>query len=409
LKALVFHYSLPRQIFSVLLGKITPYAYLIPGSPFGMEEIPDPVLPGEDWVLVRTGLTGICGSDAKQVFLVGTLDNPLTALITFPQVLGHEVVGTVEQVGSAVENLQVGQRVALNPWLSCLPRDVLPICDACQRGEYYLCDHFTEGKLPPGMHIGNCSPITGGFAPLLTAHQSQWFPIPDSVSFDQAVLADPFSVSLHGVLKAPPKEGDLAVVYGCGTLGLLTIAILRTYYPKTTVIALARYPQQERMARKFGAQYVFQDNPPLDIIENVAEIANAKIHRPWHGKPMLMRGVQVIYDTVGSPETLEVGIRIIQPHGKLVITGVANPKRFEWTPLYFKEVEILGSNAFGVEEFQEMQLHAIQIYLKLLEQGQLDILPLITHRFRLDQFREAMLTTHNKAKDGVVKAVFDFT
>jgi threonine dehydrogenase-like Zn-dependent dehydrogenase len=414
MKALVFRYSLPRQIFSTVLGKVSPLAYLIPGSPFGLENIPEPVLPADDWAVVRTGLTGICGSDAKQVFLVGTMDNPLTALITFPQVLGHEVVGTVQQVGPDVKKLQVGQRVVLNPWLSCLPRGILPLCDACQRGEYYLCNHFTDGNLPPGMHIGNCSPITGGFAPLLAAHESQWFPIPDGVSFEQAVLADPFSVSLHGILKAPPEDGDLVVVYGCGTLGLLTIAILRTFFPGVTVIALGRYPHQEQIARQLGAQYVLRTVPPLEIIETVANLIGAKVHRPWFGKPMLMRGAKVIYDTVGSPETIEVGIRIIQPHGKLVITGVANPARFEWTPLYFKEVEIVGSNAFGVESFQGMRQHAMQIFMNLLEQpgnkrDHFDLLPMITHRFHLEQYRQAILTAHNKAKSRSIKVVFDFT
>jgi len=283
------------------------------------------------------------------------------------------------------------------------------LCDACQRGEYYLCNHFTEGNLPPGMHIGNCSPLTGGYAPFLTAHQSQWFPIPEGVSLEQAVLADPFSVSLHAVLKAPPVDGDLVVVYGCGTLGLLTIAILRTFYPGVTVAALARYPHQEQMARQLGAQTVLRDASPLEIIETVAKLAGAQVHRPWHGKPMLMSGVKVVYDTVGSPETLEVGVRILQPHGKLVVSGVANPARFEWTPLYFKEVEILGSNAFGVESFQGMQQHAMQIFLLLLEQKKLDLRPMITHHFRLEQYQKAMLTAHNKAKNGAIKAVFDFT
>jgi threonine dehydrogenase-like Zn-dependent dehydrogenase len=409
MKALVFRYSFPRLAMSKIFGALSPRAYLSRGSSIYMEEISAPVLPAADWLLVRTGLTGICGSDAKQVFLVGNMDNPLTALITFPQVLGHEVVGTVEQAGTAVKSLQEGQRVVLNPWLSCLPRGIQPLCDACQRGEYYLCDHFTDGDLPPGMHIGNCSPITGGYAPFLVAHQSQWFPIPDGVSLEQAVLADPFSVSMHGVLKAPPVDGDRVVVYGCGTLGLLTIAILRKFYPGVTVIALARYPHQEQMARQLGAQHVLWAASPLEIIETVASLAGAKVHRPWHGKPMLMRGVKAIYDTVGSRETIEVGVRILGPHGKLVITGVANPARFEWTPLYFKEIEILGSNAFGLENFQGMQMHAMQIFLRLLDQKQLDLSPFVTHHFRLEQYQQALLTAHNKAKNAAIKVVFDFT
>ena len=70
-----------------------------------------------------------------------------------------------------------------------------------------------------------------------------------------------------------------------------------------------------------------------------------------------------VYDTVGSPETIEVGIRVAQPQAKLVITGVANPARFEWTPLYFKEIEIIGSNAFGIETFEGQRRHSMEIYL----------------------------------------------
>jgi threonine dehydrogenase-like Zn-dependent dehydrogenase len=408
MKALVFRYSFPRLAMSRIFGLLTPRAYLGPGSSFSLDNIPEPTLPADDWLLVRTGLTGICGSDAKQVFLVGNMDNPLTSLITFPQVLGHEVVGTVERVGPGVKALTVGQRVALNPWLSCAPRGLQPACDACQRGEYYLCDHFTDGALPPGMHIGNCSPVTGGYAPYLAAHESQWFPIPDGVGFEPAVLADPFSVSLHGILKAPPAAGDQVVVYGCGTLGLLTVAILRKFYPEVTVIALARYPHQQQMAMRLGAQHVLLAAPPLEIIETVAGLTGAKVHRPWHGKPMLMRGVRAIYDTVGSRETIEVGVRILQPHGKLVVTGVANPARFEWTPLYFKEIEIVGSNAFGLENFQGMHLYAMQIFLQLLDRQQLDLAPFITHHFRLEQYQQAMLTAHNKPRNAAIKVVFDF-
>ena len=110
MKALLFRYSFPRLALSRVFGILTPRAYLGRGSSFSLDDIPEPTLPADDWLLVRTGLTGICGSDAKQVFLVGNMDNPLTALITFPQVLGHEVVGTVERAGPGVKTLAAGQR-----------------------------------------------------------------------------------------------------------------------------------------------------------------------------------------------------------------------------------------------------------------------------------------------------------
>ena len=373
-----------------------------------LESIPEPVLPADDWVLVRTELCGICGSDIKQVFLDGNFDNPLTAFVSFPQVLGHEAVGVIQHTGPGVKNRSIGERVVLNPWLPCITRGISPPCKACQRGHHYLCENFTKGYLPPGMHIGNNKSATGGYAPLFAAHESQLFQIPDAISFEEAVLADPFSVSLHAVLKAPPEAGTLAVVYGCGTLGLLTVALLNILYPQVEVLAITRYPHQEGLARKFGAKYTIRDMKPAEIIETIADIVDTKIYRPWKGKPMLMGGAERIYDTVGSPETVEIGIRIAQPQAKIVITGVANPARFEWTPLYFKEIEILGSNAFGIETFQGKRLHSMEIYLRLLEEKRMDLTKMITHHFHIEQFRQAFLAAHGKANSEAVKVVFEY-
>jgi threonine dehydrogenase-like Zn-dependent dehydrogenase len=262
--------------------------------------------------------------------------------------------------------------------------------------------------LPPGIHIGNCRAASGGYAAFMAAHQSQLFPIPEEVSFDQAVLADPFSVSLHAILKSPPSEGDLALVYGCGTLGLLSIAILRALFPTARVIAIARYPHQEELAREWGAERVIRARDPVEIIETIAGMVNVPVLRPHHGKPWLLRGVDVIYDTIGSPESFEIGVRVARPRANIIVTGVDKPARFEWTPLYFKEIALVGSNAFGVENFEGTSSHAMEIYLRLVAQKRLDPARLITHRFRLDQYQEAFVVGRQKAKHRTVKAMFDF-
>lgn len=406
--ALVFRYSMPRFAFARLFGAFTPRAYLSLVGPTRLTPIPEPTLLGDEWTVVRTALCGVCGSDVKQVFLHGNFDNPLTALISFPQVLGHEVVGVIERVGPSAKTRQVGERVVVNPWLSCIPRGIQPPCDACQRGQYSLCAHFADGGLPPGMHAGNCRTVTGGYAPLLPAHESQLFPIPDGVSFDQAVLADPFSVCLHAILKAPPTDGARTLVYGAGVLGLISVAILRALFPVARVVAIARYPHQAECVRQLGAEQVLCTRDPAEVVKGIAEVTGAHVHYPRRGLPWLLRGVDVIYDTIGSAESLEVGIRVAAPRARIVITGVGVPERFEWTPHYFKEISLVGSNAFGVEEYGGERLHAMEHYLRLVAQGKLDLAPLITHRFRLEQFQEAFVTLHSKARHRAVKAVIDF-
>ena len=396
-----------RFVATKLLSALTPRAFVGPLAPIQLRRIPEPVPPTPDWLVLRTRLTGVCGSDTKQVFLAGNYDNPMTALISFPQVLGHEVVGVVESVGPEVRERRIGERVVLNPWLSCAPRG-LPPCAWCRRGELAQCENFTRGAIAPGIHHGNSSEATGGFAERLPAHESQCIPVPDDVSDEAAVLADPFSVSFHAVRREPPPEAGWALVYGCGTLGLGAIAILRALHPEVRVVAVARFPHQARLAESLGAERVLRHEPAREVIEEVGECVGSELREPWRGLPMLAGGVDVIYDTVTSPSTLEIGVRITRPRGRIVALGVEPPRRFEWTPLYFKEIAIVGSNAFGMESFEGRRQHAMKWYFELLRAGRIDLTPILTHRFVLDDYRQAFLTCRDQGATGAVKVLFDF-
>jgi threonine dehydrogenase-like Zn-dependent dehydrogenase len=405
-RALVYEKSLARLAATKLLAGVSGRAFVGPTAPMQLREIPDPELPAHDWVVIRTRLCGVCGSDTKQVFLKGGFDNPMTALISFPQVLGHEVVGTIERVGPGVRGRRPGERVVLNPWLSCATRGLEP-CDWCRRGEWAQCRNFTRGTIAPGIHHGNSRHATGGFAPFLPAHESQCIPIPDDVSDEAAVLADPFAVSLHAVLHWPPPDDGTALVYGCGTLGLLSIPILRVLHPRLRVLAVARFAHQARLAQAFGAERVLAHRPLERLVEEVGAETGCEVQRPWRGLPMLNGGVDAIYDSVGSPETLEVAMRVLRPRGRVVVTGVEPPRRFEWTPLYFKELSVVGSNAFGDETLRGRRQHAMRCYFDLAREG-VDATPILTHRFPLRAWREAFLACLDQDRSGAVKVVFDF-
>ncbi len=405
MRALVCELSLPRLALTRALAYLTPRAYVGPTAPIGLREIPDPVLPAPDWVTIRARLAGLCGSDYKQVFLKGSIDNPMTALISFPQVLGHEVVGTLEHVGPA-SGRRPGERVVLNPWLSCVTRGLDP-CEWCRRGDLAQCRNFTRGRLAPGIHHGNSRDATGGFAPLVPAHASQCIPIPDDVSDEAAVLADPFSVSLHAIRRWPPPPGGVALVYGCGTLGLLAVAILRALHPTVRVLAVARFPHQGQLAAGFGAEAVLPHRPLRALIEALGERLGAELQEPMRGLPMLNGGVDVVYDTVTAAETLEVGVRVTRPRGSIVGLGVEAPKRFEWTPLYWKEIALVGSNAFGVEELEGRRQHAMEWYFELIRTHRIDVTPIITHRYPLESWRDAFLCCWDQGRSGAVKVLFD--
>lgn len=377
-------------------------------TPMALQEVPDPPLLADDWAVLRTRLCGICGSDAKQVLMdfEDAADSPMTAFISFPQVLGHEVVADVVEAGPGA-GVSVGQRVVLNPWLSCGPRGITPPCPACEAGDYSLCWHFTDGRLSPGIHTGNSSDASGGFAELLPAHRLMMVPVPEGVTDEQAVLSDPFAVSLHAITRTPPPEGGRAIVYGAGALGTTAIAILRALYPTVEVAAVARFPAQAALAEGLGAA-VFGHEPREQLLEELAAWSGATLRAPWEGLPTAYPGtVDVVYDTVGAPETVEVGMRILASRGSLVQLGVSSPARFEWTPWYFKELRLIGSNAFGVEEVEGVRKHGIAHHLDLVSQGRIDLAGLLTHTFPLDSWRDAFSALIHQDQTGAIKVAFD--
>jgi threonine dehydrogenase-like Zn-dependent dehydrogenase len=419
IEALVFEYKLARLAIGRVAGLLRPRGYLTPLGFLRYRVLPDPPLPADDWVLIRTRYCGICGSDHKQVFLDGNVDNPMTAVISWPQILGHEVVGRVERVGPAVTRVHVGDRVLLNPWISCLPRGIRPPCEPCRQGKNTLCRNFTKGLLAPGIHSGNSRDATGGFATLVPAHESMAVPIPEGISWEHAVLADPFSVAFHSVLKVRLWPGSLCAVYGCGNLGLLTVHILKNLFEGIRVLAIARFPHQAEMARTFGADLVLEARPTHSLVEQVAAYVGCEVHSFNGKRPWLIEGVDFLFDTVASPETLEIGMRIVKARvrdretkrdrsGSIVVTGVSSPGRFEWTPWYFKDLRMIGSNAFSIEEFDGRREHAFSHYFQFLREGRADPSRMITHRFPLTNYREALVVAREQKKSRAIKVLFSY-
>ena len=364
-----------------------------------------------DWVVTRPRLTGICGSDAKQVFGdfgdVRTADNPMKGFFSLPQVLGHEVVADVVELGPEAEGLAVGDRVVLNPWLSCGPRGVTPVCAACARGDYSLCVSFGVGPIAPGIHTGTSSDASGGWAELMPAHDSMLFRVPDGVPDELAVLADPFAVMLHAITRHPPAPGGRAMVYGAGALGTCATAILRALHPDVDVLVVARFGAQADFARRLGATVIGHE-PALAVIEEAAAWSGGVL-QPSDGLPMAYPGgIDVVYDTVGKRVTFEVGARVLAARGTLVKAGVHGPTYWEDTPLYFKEISFVGSNAFGVEAIDGVSRHGVEHYLDLVAAGRVDLTGMVTHTFPLDEhWRDAFRALATQDVTGAIKVAFD--
>jgi threonine dehydrogenase-like Zn-dependent dehydrogenase len=380
-------------------------------TPMRLADMDDPGFLLPDWVVTKPRLTGICGSDAKQVFgdwgEVQSPDNPMKAWFSLPQVLGHEVVADVVALGPEAEGFDVGDRVVLNPWLSCAPRGVSPVCPACEQGDYSLCWSYATGPIAPGIHTGTSKDASGGYAELMPAHDSMLYKVPDGVPDEVAVFADPFAVSLHAITRHPPPAGGKAMVYGAGALGTCATAILRALHPDVDVLVVARFDAQADMARALGAMVIGHE-PAVTVIEEAAAWSGGVL-QPADGMPMAFPGgIDVVYDTVGKRETFEVAARVAKARGTLVKAGVHGPTYWEDTPLYFKELSFVGSNAFGLENVGGVRKHGIEHYLELVDDGRVDLTGMLTHRFSLDDWRDAFTALATQDESGAIKVAFDF-
>jgi threonine dehydrogenase-like Zn-dependent dehydrogenase len=273
-------------------------------------------------------------------------------------------------------------------------------------GDTTHCRNFTKGRLPPGMHLGVTAGF-GGFAPRVAVHESQCFALPDGVSFEAAVLADPFSVAFHSCLLLDPAPSATVLVYGLGVIGLATVQCLTSLFGVERVLAVGRYPFQAALAASWGARHVFTSRGGK-LVEEVAAYTGAELYTPERGSKWAVDGVDGVIDTVGAADTLEAGLRFLATQGRLVFTGVDTPRRCENTPHYFKELEVIGSNSFSVETYRGRRAHAFEFFLEFAAQNRIDPAALLTHRFALRDYARAFETLIGKGASRAVKVAFEF-
>lgn len=405
MKAVQLVISIPRYLLTKAVGAVYPPIFWGPLAMLRYREVPEPALPGPQWVKIKTRYGGICGSDMHTVF---SKDSPaLSVFVSSPFTLGHENLGIIAEIGHQVEGFAPGDRVVADPLLPCATRGIEELCEFCQQDEFSLCQNFAEGDLAPGLSIGTCPDTGGSWSPSFVAHQSQLFPVPESVSDENAVLIEPFSGALHWVMRNFPDDDDTVLVLGSGVVGLCTVAALRALGSGARVIVVAKYPFQGETARRFGADDIYLREG--DYFQAVAEATGGKLYKPVLGKRVLVGGADVVYECVGSESSLDDALHFTRSGGTMVLVGLAAiPKGVDWTPIWLNELTIKGSVWSGMETFQGRRIRTFQLALEWMAEGKLDLAPMVTHRFRLDDYKRALAVTANKGRHQVVKSVFVF-
>ena len=405
MKALQFVDSIPRYVVTKAAGTVARRAFWGRTACLRYTDVPEPCLPGEDWVKIRTRYGGICGSDLN---LISLHDSPsVSPFASFPCTIGHENVGTIVELGSAVEGFQIGDRVVVEPLLPCEPRGIHPPCVFCQRGEFNRCQNFARGQLAPGLIIGACRDTGGSWSPYFVAHRSQLYHVPEWVSDENALLLEPFCSALHPVSQHFPAHDDTVLIVGAGMIGLCTLAALRALSSRARVIVLAKYPFQARLAERYGADEVILLKG--DYYAAVARTTNATLYKPILGKRILVGGADIVYECVGNAGSINDALRFTRTGGKMVLVGLAaTPRGVDWAPIWLNELTIAGSFAYGTSTYEGQRIRTFRLGLDLIASGQVDLTPLLTHTFRLEEYETALATALNKGRQRVIRAAFDF-
>ena len=395
MKALVF--SAERQ------RKAAP-AYLPGLANLRLTDVPVPDLPDDNWVVVKSKIAGICGSDLG--FLRWKSMPSAEPYFQLPIIPGHELFGEVEAVGRRVATLRPGQRVSIDPSLGCRERGFRKQCPQCRDGNPGICEHLAEGRLKPGILIGTCPDTGGGWGEYFVAHSRRLFPVPDTIGDDEASLLEPFSVCLRAVLNNPPRKRERVVVIGAGTIGLMNIAALRAVEPSCRVACVAKYPFQAELAGALGADEVI-DAQHDDVMERVGALADTKVYKLSGGGAILAGGVRLVYDTVTSSLTLNQALRMVRGKGSLVVLGLAAlPEGVDWTPVWMKEVSIVGSLTYGAEVFQGKRADTFARAIELVARRRADLTPIQPRKYPLNQYRQALGQAARKKNSGAVKISF---
>jgi L-idonate 5-dehydrogenase len=318
-------------------------------------------------VLVQVGFGGICGSDLHY-FHAGGFG---TVRIKRPMILGHEVAGTVTAVAPDVSRVKPGDKVAVNPSRPCSS------CRYCLEGLPNHClDMRFYGSAMRDPHV------EGAFRSLLVCDAVQCEPVAAGVPLQHAALAEPLSVALHGVQRAGPLLGKRVLVSGCGPIGALAVAAARVH-GAAEITAVDLTDETLAVARAMGAQHT------INVVSDSG----------WVPRYSADKGTfDVMFECSGSEAALRAGLDTMRPRGVVVQLGLGGDVQLPQNLVVSKELNICGSFRFHTE---------FALAVRLINEGRVDMGPMITGAFPLEQAREAFELASDRKR--AMKVLLDFT
>ncbi|KAF5307423.1 hypothetical protein FQR65_LT06937 [Abscondita terminalis] len=318
-----------------------------------LEQRPIPE-PKDDEVLLKMEVVGICGSDVH--YLVHGRIGPF--VVEKPMVIGHEASGTVVKVGKCVKHLKPGDRVAIEPGVGCRK------CCYCREGRYNLC---------PDMGFCATPPYDGNLARYYVHAADFCFKLPDHVSLEEGALLEPLSVGVHACKRGNVGIGDVVLVLGAGPIGLVTLLTAKAF-GASKVIIMDLVQSRLDTAKILGADHtVLVDSkmPEQDVIKKIVDTVGCQPSKS--------------IDCVGFESTVRVAVQATRSGGMVVFVGLGQPNvNFPISDLLLREVDVRGVFRY-VNDYPTA--------LELVATGKVNVKPLITHNFKMEDTLAAFHTS----------------
>ncbi|TKY45100.1 Sorbitol dehydrogenase [Spatholobus suberectus] len=287
-------------------------AWLVGVNTLKIQPFKLPTLGPHD-VRVRMKAVGICGSD---VHYFKTMRNA-HFIVKEPMVMGHECAGIIEEVGSQVKSLVPGDRVAIEPGISC------GRCNHCKQGRYNLC---------PKMKFFSSPPVHGSLANQIVHPADLCFKLPDNVSLEEGAMCEPLSVGVHACRRANIGPETNVLIMGAGPIGLVTMLAARAFgAPRTVIVDVDDH--RLSVAKSLGAYDIVKVSTNIqDVAEEVVQI-----------QKVMGAGIDVTFDCAGFEKTMSTGLSATQPGGKVCLVGMGRSEMtVPLTPAAAREVDVVG-------------------------------------------------------------------
>lgn len=329
-----------------------------------IKEIPVPEI-GKKEVLVSLEYVGICGSDVHY-FHNGCCGSYKVDL-SEDYMLGHECAGTIVKVGEEVERLKVGDRVALEPGITCGE------CEQCKSGHYNLCPDVVFLATPP---------VQGCNEEYIAFPENMCFKLPDNVSTKEGALIEPLSVGFYASEQGGVKTGDTVVILGSGCIGLVTLLACKAHGAGKIIVADLVEARLQK-AIELGATEVINSGKE-DALKKIEELTNG-------------RGADVVFETAGSPVTIAQTPFIVRRGGTITLVGISAKEEITYN---FAQIMDKEATIKSVFRYRNIYLKAIAA----VSSGAINVKGIVTHEFDLEHIQDAYDEAVNNKTD-LVKAV----